>query len=121
MPNENIDAPSTNHLDDNVYLLFDGASSQSVEHIAVSDISLIDIREKERDARIFNTMVAIPIGLGILVLCELIYDIDWISHAILEVLCGLSVLSVTSAFWYFFNKRYEVVITFKSGKKRYLY
>ena len=38
----------------------------------------------------------------------------------LEILCGLSIFLVTSAGWFLFRRKLEVVLTFSSGKRMLL-
>ncbi|MEI8394521.1 MAG: hypothetical protein WCF85_07285 [Rhodospirillaceae bacterium] len=120
MTSDKIDAPTTSKDDTAVYLIFNSMSVTDVEKIPVKDIALVDIREKDRDDRILFGMLLATVICGILVALEIVFDMFWISDGILEVLCGLCVLFLTSSFWYFSIKRYEVMITFNSGIKRLL-
>ncbi|MEI6556806.1 MAG: hypothetical protein WCO00_00240 [Rhodospirillaceae bacterium] len=112
---------SSQELDDAVYLIFNSDEKSDVQKIPIKDIALVDIREKERDNRILSVMLITTIVCGVLVACELAFDVVWIADGVLEVLCGLCMAFLTSSFWYAFIKRYEVMITFSSGIKRLLH
>ena len=117
MTHEESNIPPNSEKDNSIYLIFNSDAKQDVQKIPVIDIALIDVREKCRDNRILHAMLFVTIISGILVGCEVVFDILWINGAILEILGGICVLSLTSAVWYFFIKRYEVMVTFSSGKK----
>jgi len=103
-----------------VYIIFNSDTNHDVQKIPLNDITLVDVMGISRNNHAFNAMLFITIACGILVLCELVFDIQWISGGILEILCAVSLISITSSFWYFFIKRYEVIITYTNGKKLHL-
>ncbi len=103
-----------------VYIIFNSDTNCDVQKIPLNDISLVDVMGISRNNHVFNAMLFITIACGVLVLCEIVFDIFWISEGVLEVLCAVSLVSITSSFWYFFIKRYEVIITYTNGKKLHL-
>lgn len=110
-----------NDDDDNaVYLIFNGDRVKDIEKIPVKNITLIDIREKPKHRSLFYAMSIASIAVGILVVCELLFDVTWISPTMHLFLSGLCVAFVTSAGWLLFAKRYEVALTFSNGDRQLL-
>ena len=103
-----------------IYLLYDSGRRHGQDKIDITELSLIDIQEKDLNKGVIYGMLLSVLACGILIACELAFDVLWISDSMLEVLCGLSIFLVTSAGWYVFRRKLEVVLTFNSGKRMLL-
>ena len=103
-----------------IYLLYDSGRRHGQDKIDITELSLIDIQEKDLNRGFMYGMLLAVLACGTLITCELVFDILWISGGMLEILCGLSIFLVTSAGWYLFRRKLEVVLTFNSGKQMLL-